>query len=349
MYLITGFPKLLAKRMAQSILAGTPDNQVALLVQEKRADEARVFVGGLAAGRARMLVGDVASMHLGLSTDEYRELAQGCTDIVHAAEASRLTAERSYMERVNIEGTRAVVELAQDCRKLRRLTHFSTVFVSGDRVGVIAEDELSAGQSFRNAYEQTKFEAEIVVRRAMGQLPCTVLRPSIVVGDSKTGEIDRFEGPYTIAILLVTSPLTVPLPLPGDGVAALNVVPIDFVVAAATAIHHDPRAVGRTFHIVDPTPSSSRRVYELVAQREGKKLPRLSLGYKLTDALLKLPGLERLTREQRMAIAYVNHLSFYGSRNTLELLDGKGLRCPPIEGYLDKLIDYARDSLTRRG
>ena len=71
--------------------------------------------------------------------------------------------------------------------------------------------------------------------------------------------------------------------------------------------------------------------------------------YKLTDALLKLPGLERLTREQRMAIAYVNHLSFYGSRNTLEILDGKGIRCPPIEGYLDKLIDYARESLTRRG
>jgi thioester reductase-like protein len=344
MYLVTGFPKLLSRRMAQSILAGTPDNQVTLLVLEKHADEARTFVGSLGE-RARMLVGDVASMHLGLSTDEYRELAQGCTDIVHGAEWSHLADERSHLERVNVEGTRAVVELAQDCRKLRRLTHFSTVFVSGDRVGVIAEDELSAGQSFRNAYEQTKFEAEIVVRRAMGQLPCTVLRPSIVVGDSKTGEIDRFDGPYTIAILLVTSPIAVPLPLPGDGVAALNVVPIDFVVSAAAAIHHDPRAVGRTFHIVDPTPSSSRRVYEMVAQREGRKLPRLSLGYRLTDALLKLPGLERLTREQRMAIACVNHLSFYGSRHTLEILDGKGIRCPPIESYLDKLIEYARKKL----
>jgi thioester reductase-like protein len=344
MYLVTGFPKLVAKRMAKAILAGPPDSQVALLVQEKHTDEAEQFLEQLPRGRARALTGDVASMHLGLSTDEYRELTQGCTDIVHAAEWSHLGAERSFIERVNIEGTRAVVELAQDCRKLRRLTHFSTVFVSGDRVGVIAEDELSAGQAFRNAYEQSKFEAEIVVRRAMGQLPCTVLRPSIIVGDSQTGEIDRFEGPYTIAILLVTSPLAVPLPLPGDGVAPLNVVPIDFVTAAATAIHHDPRAVGRTFHVVDPTPSSSRRVYELVAQREGKKLPRLSLGYKLTDALLKLPGLERLTREQRMAIAYVNHLSFFNARNLLEILDGRGIRCPPIESYLDKLIEYVRKS-----
>jgi thioester reductase-like protein len=344
MYLVTGFPKLLARRMAESLLARAPDAQVALLVQEHHADEARPLLSD----RLRVLVGDVAGMHLGLSTPEYRELCQSCTDIVHAAEWSHLGAERSVMERVNVEGTRAVLELAADCRKLRRLTHFSTVFVSGDRVGVIAEDELSAGQAFRNAYEQTRFEAEILVRRAMGQLPCTVLRPSIVVGDSKTGEIDRFEGPYSIAILLVTSPLQVPLPLPGDGVAPLNVVPIDYVVTAATRIHHDPRAVGRTFHIVDSNPSSSRRVYELVANRAGKKLPRLSLGYKLTDALLKLPGLERLTREQRMAIAYVNHLSFFSSRNTLEILDGEGVRCPPIESYLDNLIQYVREAYKRK-
>ena len=350
-YLVTGFPKFVARRVAEALVARDETSRLALLVQERHAEAAREFVQLLAPAaqaRVQLLVGDVGNMHLGLSTPEYRALVQGCTDVVHAAEWSFLGADRAELDRVNIEGTRAVLDLAADCRKLRRLTHFSTVFVAGDRVGVVAEDELAAGQSFRNAYEETKFEAELLVRRAMGQLPCTVLRPSIVIGDSKTGEIDRFEGPYTIAILLVTSPLTVPLPLPGDGVAPLNVVPIDYLVAAASAIHHDPRAVGRTFHLVDPNPTSSRRLYELVAQRSGKKLPRLSLGYKLTDALLKLPGLERLTREQRMAIAYVNHLSFFGSRNTLELLDGTGIRCPPIEGYLDNLIEYVRTAYRKK-
>lgn len=342
MLLVTGFPRLLARRMAQALSMRDP---VMVLAQEKHSDRAGSFVSTLREGR--VLIGDVASMHLGLSTAEYRELTQECTGIVHAAEWTWVGADPVTLERVNVEGTRAVLDLAQDCRKLRRLTHFSTVFVSGDRVGVIAEDELSAGQAFRNTYERTMFEAELLVRRAMGQIPCTVLRPAFIVGDSTTGEIDRFDGPYIVAGLLLSTRLQVPLPLPGDGVAPLNVVPIDFAVRASAAIHLDPRAVGRTFHIVDPNPSSSRRVYERVAEREGKKLPRLSLGYKLTDRLLKLPGLEKLTREQRMAFATVNHLSFYSSRNTLELLDGTGISCPPIEGYLDKLIDYAQKARSK--
>src|SRR2546421_8443723 len=269
MVLVTGFPKLLARRVADAL---APRGPVILLAQEQHADQAAVSAATLP--QARVLTGDVASMHLGLSTGEYRDLSADCSEIVHAAEWSNVGADQPTVERVNIEGTRTVLEFAQDCRKLRRLTHFSTVFVSGDRVGVIAEDELSAGQTFRNFYEQSKFEAELLVRRAMGQIPCTVLRPAFIVGDSRTGEIDRFEGPYTVSALLLSSRLQVPLPLPGDGVAPLNVVPIDFVAAAAAAIHHDQRAVGRTFHIVDPNPSSSRRRYERGAGRGRQKAPR---------------------------------------------------------------------------
>jgi thioester reductase-like protein len=349
-YLVTGFPRILPRRVALALLS-QGDAEVRLLVQEKHLEEASVLRDSLPdepRHRLSLLTGDVASMHLGLSTGEWRALTSEVTDLWHLAEWSFLGADARELHRVNVEGTRAVLELGGDCRRLRRLMHFSTVFVSGDRVGVVAEDELASGQSFRNAYEESKFEAEILVRRAMGQLPATVVRPSIVVGDSRTGEIDKFEGPYAIAMLLVTSPLAVPVPLPGNGVAPLNVVPVDYVVAAALHIGHDERAVGRTFHLVDPSPSSSRRVYEMIAQRAGKRLPRLSLGYRLTDALLKVPGIERLTREQRMAIAYVNHLSFFACRNTLEMLDGSGVRCPPIESYLDNLIEYVREVYRKR-
>ena len=350
-YLVTGFPKILARRATLAFLAQAPTSTVTLLCRQRHLADARAFVDALPESertRLQVIDGDVAHLHLGLSTPEYRTLTESTTDLFHAAEWSDLTAERSELSKVNVEGTRAMLELADDCRRLRRFTHVSTVFVAGDRTGVVAEDELAVGQRFRNGYEETRFEAELLVRRAMTELPCTVLRPSIVVGDSRTGEIDRFGGPYTIGIMLTSGPVSVPLPLPHDGVAPLNVVPVDFVVAAASRIHHDSRAVGRTFHLVDPNPGSVRRVYELVAQRMGRKLPRLSLGYRLTDALLKLPGLERLTREQRMAISTVNHLVFFSSRGTLELLDGTGIHCPPIESYLDALMEFVKSEYRRK-
>ena len=145
------------------------------------------------------------------------------------------------------------------------------------------------------------------------------------------------------------SPLNVPVPLPRGGAAPLHVAPAEYVVAAASHIHHDVRAVGRTFHLADPNPSSARRAYELIARREGRELPQTSLGYRLTDVLLRLPGLEKLTREQRGALAYVDQLAFFSTRNTLELLEGSGIRCPPVEAWLDALVEHARAEFAKGG
>jgi thioester reductase-like protein len=292
--------------------------------------------------------GDVEQMHLGLSGAEFKALAAQVTDVWHLAARAHLGADRAEMRRVNVEGTRNVLDLALAARRLRRLSHFSTAYVSGDRVGVILEDELAMGQRFHNPYEETKFQAELLVRRAQAEIPATVLRPSIVVGDSRTGEIDRFEGPYALAILLVASPVAVPLPLPGDAVAPLNVVPVDFVVDAAVAIAESPAGAGRTVHLVDPSPLSARRVYEMIAERAGKRLPPVSVPARVFQALLQLPLLDRLARGHRPAIEYVNHLAIYNCRNLLELLDGTGIHCPPITSYLDRLIEFVQGTYARR-
>jgi thioester reductase-like protein len=246
------------------------------------------------------------------------------------------------MQAVNVEGTRNVLEFARDCQALSRFNHVSTSVVSGTREGVIAEDELDEGQAFRSPYERTKFEAELLVEAAKASLPVSIYRPGIVVGDSRTGEIDRFDGPYYLGILLVTSPLAMPLPLPGSAVAPLNVVPVNYVVDAMLHIAYDPRGVGRTFHLVDPNPLAARRVYEEIAKRTGKRLPPIRLSYKLADTLLKVPLVERLVREERAAIASVNHLAIYHSHNAQELLDGTGIRCPQLTTYLDRLVEYVK-------
>jgi nucleoside-diphosphate-sugar epimerase len=338
---VTGYPGFIGKRLVAHLAQQNPHGRITLLVQPKFVEEATAYAQGLAGAHIDILSGDIVDMHLGLAGAEYQRLVDETTHLFHLAAISYLGMPRETARRVNVDGTRNVLELARECAQLQRLVHFSTCYVAGTRVGVIAEDELEAGQTFRNAYEETKYEAERLVQRAKATLPITVVRPGTVVGDSKSGEIDRFDGPYYLGMLLVLSPLVLPLPLPGNGVAPLNVVPVDFVVRATWALAQQPAAVGKTVHLVDPNPMSARRAYELIAERANRKLPRFSLSARATDLFLRLPGVEKVTRPQRAAINYVNHLALYSCPTALELLDGTGVRCPPLQTYLDKLVDFA--------
>jgi len=349
-YFVTGFPGFIGKRLVEYIVRKEPEAHVYALVQPKHLKEAQQVAASLqgAGATLELLTGDVVDMHLGLSGDEYQRLCEQVTHIYHLAAVFYLGVPKETAWRINVDGTRNVLELARDCEHLARLNHFSTCHVSGDRLGVIAEDELECGQGFRNVYEETKFQAERLLQRASSSLPITIFRPCSVVGDSRTGEIDRFEGPYYLGILMVTSPLVMPMPLPGNGVAPLNVVPVDYVVEAVWALSHDPRAEGRTFHLVDPNPMSARRVYEMIAEKANKRLPRFNLSARAADVMMRLPLLEKLARPQRAALSYVNHLAIYNCHNTLELLDGTGVRCPPLSLYLDQLVAYVREQYRQR-
>jgi nucleoside-diphosphate-sugar epimerase len=345
--LITGWPGFIGRRLVRH-LRGHVDpahDRVVLFTRGAHGEAAREELAALELP-GDVLEGDVTQMHLGLSGPEYKSLLGEVTDIWHLAARYDVSAGANAIRTVNLEGTRHVLELARAARRLARLNHFSTAYVSGDRQGVILEEELEAGQGFHDAYERSKFAAERLVRRAMAEIPATVYRPTIVVGDSRTGEVDRFDGPYYLAILLIAAPMRVPLP--GNGLAPLNVVPVDFVVDAALSIAANPAGIGKTVHLADPSPLSTRKVYELAAARAGKSLPRVALPHRVVEALLGLPILERLTRPQRNAIRLTNHFAVYHCRNQLDLLAGTGIRCPPITTYLDRLIEFVRANLSAR-
>lgn len=324
-----------------------------LLVRDRFTREADEFVATLPAearARASILLGDASDMDLGLAGGEYKRLTEELTAIHHTASLYHVGHERAEVARVNVKGTRTALDLGAECGKLRRFVHWSTAQVSGLRSGVILEEELDCGQRFRNPFEETKFEAELLARDFARRIPVTVVRPGIIVGDSKTGEIDRHDGPYHLLTLILSSPLDVHLPLPGRGAAPLNIVPVDFVVEAASSLAKDPRAAGGTFHLTDPCPFSSRTVYELVAQRAEKKGPRgfipmAPMG--LTRALLRAPGLERLTRGARDLIDAFNHVALYNARHAMALLDqgvdGKRIQCPPFDSYVGPLVHHVRD------
>jgi thioester reductase-like protein len=167
-FFLTGYPGFIGKRLAAGLAARHPDAKLYLLVQPKFVKDAKKYLRSLAAEgvSVEIVAGDVADMHLGLSSAEYNQLCDEVTEVFHLAAISYLGVAPSTARKVNVEGTRNVLELAHDAKHLRRFHHFSTAYVSGDRVGVIAEDELDLGQQFRNAYEETKFHAEKLVRRA---------------------------------------------------------------------------------------------------------------------------------------------------------------------------------------
>jgi thioester reductase-like protein len=215
--------------------------------------------------------------------------------------------------------------------------------VSGDRHGTVYEEDLDAGQRFHNAYERTKYEGERLVRAAMRQLPITVLRPSIIVGDSKSGEIDKLDGPYYLLVLIATNASGLRLPILGRGDAPLHLVPIDYVIEAAWHAARSDGAAGKTFHLVDPDPLTARAVFEGVAEHARTEKPRGHIPRPVARAVLRTPGLARLGRGPLAFLELLDHAVHFDSTNTAQALAGTTLHCPPLSEYLDVLVRYVLD------
>ena len=342
--LVTGYPAFTAKRMIAKLTAAEPETKLFVLARDKFAAEAAQFLATVSGGdRAEILVGDVCDMDLGLSSLEYRALSREVTWIHHLAGIYFMGVDRETARRVNVTGTKTVLDLARDSAKLERVVHWSTAMVSGDRRGTFYEEDLDAGQKFHNDYERTKFDAEKLVRGAMRQLPITVLRPGIIVGDSRTGEIDKLDGPYYLMVLIATNASGLRLPLLGRGDAPLHLVPIDFLIEAAWRVGRSEGAAGKTFHIVDPAPMSARAVFEGVAEHAQTEKPRGHIPRPLARAVLRTPGLSRLGRGPLAFVDVLDHPVHYDQSNTAAALAGSGLTCPPLADYLPTLVRFVLD------
>ncbi len=347
--LVTGFPRLVAKLVTRGLLAGAPHRVVKLLVRGKFRADAEAFIAEERDGkRIELIEGDAAAIDLGLSGAEFRQLADEVDYIQHHAHVSYEGADRRIAESLNVQGVREVLELARAARKLKRLVVQSSARVSGDRTGRVLEEDLEAGQGFRSVIEETLFKAERLLRRAMDSVPITVVRPSIVVGVSNTGEIDRFDGPYLLVLLLLTSPVEISLPLPARGDALLHLVPMDYVANASVAVMTEPGAVGRTYHLVDPAPLSVRAVYERIARIAGRPMPRGFIPVNFTRALLRTPGLERFVKSPRAFLEQLATPVQYASNGAREVLVPKGIECPPFESYADIMVQHVRDRIAAR-
>jgi thioester reductase-like protein len=343
--LITGFPGFIARRLIRKLLDADPGLRVTALVEGRMLDAAREAAEEIAADRIELLVGDIGERRLGLSDDDHDRLVASVTDVHHLAAIYDLAVPLELAERVNVEGTGNVLEFCLACDDLRQLHYVSTAYVAGLRTGVVYEHELVLGQQHKNHYESTKFQAEVWVRELMDRIPTTIYRPAIVVGDSKTGETQKFDGPYYL-LRVISRQLAQGQPIPqfGRASAPFNVVPVDFVVDAIAAVSQDPDSVGQTLHLVDPEPLTARELMCLLAREYGGKDPKLRLPATLVAESLRLKFVrEMFEGAPRESIQYLNHPVRFDTRVATDVLGRHGLRCPRFDEYAGPIVRFFRE------
>lgn len=345
--LMTGFPGFLASHLIPKLFEQSPQTMLYLLIQPQMASIAEARCEELTAhhpairDRLRLIEGDITREQLGLTPQDYEQLRDQLEVTWHLAAIYDLAVSKTLAYRVNVTGTINVLDLCEQAPKFRRLNYISTCYVSGQRTGTILEAELDKQQQFKNHYEETKFWAEIELKRRQETIPSTIFRPGIVIGDSRTGQTDKYDGPYYLFKLLIRMPEHMPLPQIGHSDAVVNLVPIDFVVDAISHLGADEHTIGQTYQIADPEPMRARDIMALSMRLLGRKSPKGSLPASLVDSLLTLKRVERAVGIPREALQYFNHDARYDSSNTQRALKAaRQIRCPHLSTYLEQILRY---------
>ncbi|MBI2567521.1 MAG: SDR family oxidoreductase [Candidatus Schekmanbacteria bacterium] len=342
---LTGVPGFIGKRLARQLLDVHAGHPAFFLVEPRMMAQAEKWIEEIRgdsperAAQVRLLAGDITASNCGLEGAALEEVLTQTRHMFHLAAIYDLTVGRSIAVKVNVEGTRNVLDLAAQMPNLLRLNYISTCFVAGDRKGVVMESELDEGQLFKNFYEETKFLAEVEVRRRFAEIPIVVYRPAIVVGDSRTGETDKFDGPYYAFRASYMGLLVV---RPGACKAPVNIVPVDFIVDAIRALSIKDGLDGMTFQLVDPATPRATEVIDMIAERIGSPSPKLRVPAFLFTGALRSEKISAMLGIPRQVLDYFNHGVVFDTQNTQWALEGTGVSCPPFGSYINNLLAFYR-------
>lgn len=344
---ITGFPGFIAGRLVEKL--AKDDTRFFLLVQERFRDKAEADVEEIAASTGvptdhfQILVGDITKPDLGLNEEDNAKVVSTATDVFHLAAIYDLAVEKDLAYRVNVEGTKNVNDLVKRIEHLRRYNYVSTCYIAGQRDDRIYEDQLEHDAGFRNYYEETKYLAEVEVENLKDSLPVTIFRPSVVCGDSKTGETAKYDGIYYVIRFLLRFPELFRLVNVGNDDVRLNLVPVDFVIHGMAALSKDERAVGKTVALADPSPNTTREICDLIAESITHKRSVITPPAKIVETFLKSPISPSLTGLPRVGVPYFFIPQTYDTAVMEELLEPHGITCPGFADYVGVLVSYVEE------
>jgi thioester reductase-like protein len=325
-FFITGFPGFIATRLVERL--ATSETQFFLLVEPRFVEKAMAEAEQIAEFTTTPLEnfvivpGDITKDNLGLDYEDIQTITY----------------------EVNVDGTKRVNEFVGTLKTLRRYNYISTCYVAGKREGEIRESELVHDAGFRNFYEETKYLAEIEVEALKGKLPVTILRPSVVIGDSKTGETVKYDGIYHLIQYLRKAPTLLRVLNVGNDDVRLNLVPVDFVADAIAALARDRRADGKTVALADPNPLTTAQLFDVIA----KDLTGRKSEYKppkwIIQNWLNTRVSPRLTGLPAHSVPYFFLSQTYDTTQAKLLLRPHNVSCPRFEKYVSNIIDFVEEN-----
>ncbi len=355
-YFVTGATGFIGKRLVKTLLARRGATVHFLVRPGSEGKLAALYeYWGVSKARAIPVSGDLTAKKLGVGSDDIKALKGKIDHLYHLAAVYDLSADEASQVEVNVEGTRHMVEFAKAV-DAGHVHHVSSIAAAGLYEGVFREDMFEQAEGLDHPYFMTKHESEKIVRKECKQ-PWTVYRPAMVVGDSKTGEMDKIDGPYYFFKLIQRMRQFLPPWMPTVGLEGgrVNIVPVDFVVAALDHISHQVKASGGCFHLVDPVGYRVGDVLDIFSKAAHAPKMSLFINAALMGFIPKSvkKGLMAMAPVRRVRnavmkdlgvpedmLTFINYPTRFDRRGTDAALKGSGIECPNLNDYAWVLWDY---------
>jgi NAD(P)-dependent dehydrogenase (short-subunit alcohol dehydrogenase family) len=355
-YFVTGASGFIGKRLVKKILA-RKGSVVYFLMREGSRDKVPALLDywGVSKARAIAVYGDLSQPRLGISKEDTRQLAKTIDHFFHLAAIYDLAADADEQMAINIDGTRNTIAfanaIAPGC-----VHHVSSIAAAGMFEGIFREDMFDEAENLQHPYFASKHESEKIVRTET-KGAWRVYRPGMVVGDSQTGEMDKIDGPYYFFKLIQRIRQLLPpwMPMIGIEGGRINIVPVDYVVAAMDHIAHQPDLEGQAFHLTDPEPMRVGEVLNTLCRAAHAPTMSIRINAALFGFIPKSvkKGLMALTPVRRVRNAimkdlglpedlmnFINYPTRFDNRETARALKGSGIACPPLDKYAPAIWDY---------